>query len=506
MTLENSPVVIKGGSEEFRTIGMKREREFEPEPLSQPLDHAHIIKPAISIPPPPKRARSSSYATIIAPELTPTAIMEQEVKACAYHLPERRRTFQLALESIVANDIEAFIRIENEFLQAFKLRFVYEFEKAGYKDYLSKFMVLFGADKFFNRFGSYSRQKGTKYEEMITMDVLKYLIDTKPLDTVLNTLLGFKQIIYTAEMITELTTLIQAKYPRMDYFRSLALKLVKNDTQLNLWWSTEIFAAESELDTFKAFSSKLDFNSHRHHDFLLQVPLDKADLYVQCTDKEKFVYIHMIIAKDDLERFEQIIALDPNMVYYINEDRKYCYGRENQQNLLDICVDNIAVKCFSCLMDIVPEMFQDPSKLAPVLIKIINKQNLQLLEAFFGNVGNGAFGVDFKIQDSRGTTHTEYSVIQYAFSSHCPKTLTYFVSKFGIDRVKAEIFAMWPTKESIAFYALSGVFCGNDMINFMIDALGIKATDQFTYEGKTGDISIFLTTRTEHLRSKLFRS
>lgn len=419
---------------------------------------------------------------------TPIQIINHEMKTCRCTFPEKRQVFLKALEFIAANDLVNFVNNEHHLLTTFGVIIVSELQMHGLKDYLARFMVLFGADKFFGNYGN-------SQHSLINMDILKYLVDTKPLDVVLNTLLGFRQIRHLIHTNTEIITILEEKYSGMDYFRKFAIRLIQAKTPIH--WSLNVFAAQSELEAFKVFGKEILRNgSSKGLAYLSNLPIELSHLYLQCSMEEKFDFVKLIIDLDDVQKLEEIILIDPNMINFLFKGYYYYYLAGKVFNLMECCVQSNALKCFAFLLEIVPEMIDNPTKLPCTLgFVILNSNNTEFLNILI----EAGYGSEATVKDSEST---QFSMVQYAFKNRRLVFLKHFITKFGLERVRADISVIWPTKQSIILHVLSQELCG-DFINFMFKFLDINLTDRFDYNGKHGDLTVFLNIKNEHYRSKL---
>lgn len=453
-----------------------------PNVIKRGYDDRPVPVSASPVPAPVKRARSSPVPFIFAPNLTVEYFIEHEMKTCSYRKSEKKEGFKRALELIAANDIDSFIAYEKKLLGTFDYRCISTFYKDEVRDYLVRFMVLFGADKFFEKYGRKSSRCGQDIEGLVRIEMIGYLIDTKSLDVVLNILLGFKQIKFTGEMVTKTVDILNLKYSKMNFFQKLVLRMLKTDHKI--YWSGKILSSRSELEAFKVISSEIRNNSILHYDFFLNLPFEMPQLYLQCTDQEKFEFIHAMIVRDDIDKIEKIIVLDLGMISFMHRIRN------DSLNLMDYCMHWTAPKCFTFLLEIIPEMVSNPTKFPCTLGRAVKQQNLAFLDILLLN----GFGVDSLVKES--ADGKQFSLIQYAFFTHKAQSLNHFVIKFGLDRVKADIYAMWPTIEDIARNVLvrDGDIC-NGIVDFAVHDLGINRDYIVSH------LNIF----TEHLRQYLFR-
>lgn len=455
------------GSAEYRPIGTMKPENSKPQIASSPFPKINLpFKRALclndSIPQAPKRVRNSSVLITFESSLSADDIIEREINGRSFNGPEKKEMYKKVLQIIAANDFEKFEEIKIDFLKIFNLKYLHNFERLGLKDYLVRFMVLFGADKFAKSCG-----EAKKYQsDLVTMEIIKYLIESKPLNVVLNTLLGFKQIIFTSEMISEIKTILTGKYPEMNFACKLVLNLIQPGS-CQARWNNEILSLKSDLETFKKISLEFGDTSRSFRKFYYSVAIENPELYAQCNQHEKFRFIKSIISMDDIEAFEKIVDFDLEMIKYVYTNRSIWAGCWPDSNLMEICFDEGAFKCFALLLEIIPEMLEKPQKYPCTLGRAVSYAKPDILDLILSN----GYTADSLVKSD---ANKEYTIIQYAFLQQRKLALEYFIAKFGAERVKDDIRAIWPTDQLIKGH-INQHICGmmKSQIDFMFEFMNV---------------------------------
>lgn len=482
-TIEIQPDPVSAGSKRNHYEAMLTPRDSKKANLTDPVIYnENIFKSTYSkIFPTPKSYKGDSLLLLLSPEVTRDQIIYYETKSLKK--PERKATYKTALECIARNDFIGFEKVLPSLLKAFGINKIEDFKNDFVDCYIFKFMILFGADNFIEKYGIASCALFIRIPGLFTIEIFKYLIETSPINTVLSILSGFNAINIDLDMRAEIQKIINEKHPELDCFKKILVKTIGSQIGGSAW---KAFLAEiSEVEKFKLISKVIGkFYSAIAIFETIDLLISRPDSFLQCSEVEKFQFAKAVIRLDNLERLQELINLDPMIVMSKEENATFSYLGCPELNIIDISITRRASNCFIFLIQILPELallkneFESNS-----MQRLVNSTDQKLFEAFIETIGlDPKFSFKYKEYDNM-------NLVSYAFYIENGFALNYFIQKLGVKGFKEAIKPCWSNDNEILGFLLEN--WRNVRLQFVLERLEIDPSGPFTYKGRTGDVSIF---------------
>lgn len=429
------------------------------------------------------KKRRTAQVKAIAVDMTIDEIIEIEISG--FKKEENRAQFRKTLQLIARNDREAFDADEINFKTVFgKLYASYKKDESDF--YLIRFIIMFGADQLFTR--NFKKTVLVTEKSYRLAEAFNYLIKTKPFNVLID-LLGLRQTVSfnfgddTYKIVTEI---VNSHYLNLPFFKKLFLESL-HARSLDLYLN--VFKEEDEKIAFNMIPELIkkdnyrintEYNSIRFHDAVLHYP----EYYLALDDASKLAFISICFVYDDLEIFEKIFELYPEIISHV----KTIHGRYNiDETILHEAIRHSAIKCIRFLCEVAPELitFSTPN-IQPALILAFSKGNSSLYEIFY----NMGYTESYILKTDNGM---ELNMIQYAFRDHCRDALTYFIKKIGLETVRNEILNVWKTVEQILIHTLNynpaRYLC--NCINLVINLFNIDVNATYRYKNLEGNVMIY---------------
>lgn len=429
-----------------------------------------------------KKRRNGQIKAITA-DMTIDEIIEIEVSERGFRKEEKRAQFRKTLQLIAINNREAFDEDEEKFKAVFGKLYV-TFKKDDCEFYLLRFIIMFGADQLIRR--RCRNHVFVTEESHRFSEAFDYLMKTKKFDVLIDLLGESFPFELGDEMLKRTVEVIKANHPNLPFFKNL---FVESLNARNLSYFTAVFREKDERIAFnlipelsekgiwKIGKSDSDIKFHKT---VLRFP----EYYLELDDASKMVFIRLCFEFDDVESFEKIVDLYPEIVSYVKGN-----DFDNDENILHEAILENAIKCIRFICEIAPELISvSTPKMNPALKFAISRKTSDVYDIFY-NLGYTESYI-IKI-DADGL---ELNLIQYAFHDRNFEILTYFIKKVGLATVREEIKTIWGTIEQILVHSLNYLSYSyqSKFIGLIVKIFDIDVNATYKYNNLEGNVMIFL--------------
>lgn len=386
---------------------------------------------------------SKAYRFSFGPDSSHADIIEQELSVPVLRNDQCREAMRNILRALSADDVDAFNGIKDNFLKVFNIKDFHEFHRFGLKQYLYRYAFLFGASKILCSLKRYFHSK--LQTELINLDMVKYLIGTKPPGVTLSTLIVLYPYLDTTNLLNESLELFMQSSPSLNYFQRVLLKhhnIVGPYTEVSSWFSDDSL---SDLEIFSrmcryAYSVSRPFGS-----IIMNIFQERfRELFTQCKDSVKKSYLRAVFDRDDDELLRMIYENDKKIIGIV----------DGQGNLLDKTIERNAKNCFRYLLQIAPALLTKVSKQK----KMSSFQNICLYHMpYFLDI---LIEMDEKYLDMVVFTDESksYTIVQYAFLTRNTVILRHLCEKRDKDETIGRLLLIWESPEDLIIHSLDKSF------------------------------------------------
>lgn len=433
-----------------------------------------------------KKRRNGQIKAITA-DMTIDEIIEIEVSERGFHKEEKRAQFRKTLQLIAINNREVFDEDEENFKAVFGKQYV-SFKKDDCDFYLLRFIIMFGADQLIRR---RCRNHVLVTEESHRFsEAFDYLMKTKNFDVLIDLLGESFPFELGDEMFKRTVEVIKANHPNLPFFKNLFVESLK---ARNLSYFTVVFREKDERIAFN-FNLILELSETglwkigksdsdiKFHKAVLRFP----EYYLELDDTSKMVFIRLCFEFDDVESFEKIVDLYPEIVSYVKLAGN---DFDNDENILHEAILENAIKCIRFICEIAPELILvSTPKMIPALKFAISRKTSDVYDIFYNLGYTESYIINI---DADGL---ELNLIQYAFHARSFETLTYFIKKVGLATVREEIKNIWGTIEQILVHSLNYLSYPyqSKFIGLIVKIFDIDVNANYKYNNLEGNVMIFL--------------
>ena len=372
-------------------------------------------------------------------------VIEHELKISKF-CSNRLNELENVLQIIADNDYFAFTQNESKFISEFHE--MYGKYKKYYQDedaFLVRYLFMFGAYDLFKALNT-----DDITIPMHIMPCVRYLLDTKPLETVLRVFTAHSFTV-SQDLMIAIKSEIYAKHPDMPKFHRDILDLV-GKTNLSIFKDFLGKSPETVTD-FNLITQKL-VNNHDTalNAFALEFVKDYSALYVASRNvKLKSFYLHKAIKADNVDDLINVLTLDPEMllVAFIikGKQSKFIFIR----SAAVIALESDAIKCLRFFLSVFPELAaanftvestsQNYRFVTPVQAVTVNPQFYEYCPIF----EEYGFGAEFRIH----LGGMDLNLLQASFIYRNLDALKYYVNKVGKLRAREMISSIMKTDELI---------------------------------------------------------
>ena len=259
-----------------------------------------------------------------------------------------KQQLKTTLQIIAENNYSAFIQNESKFISDFKVPYGnYKKHHLDADVFLLRYLFMFGAFDLFKALKIYNVPIPNHI-----MPFVKYLLDTKPLETVLRVFTA-RSFTVSVDLMENIKSEMYAKYPDMRQFHRDILDSV-GKTDLSLFKDLSLQTVED----FELVTQKLIQNfDNGLFAFAVEFVNDYTALYAASSNATfKSFYIFAAIKTDNVDELIKLLILDPEMLFFLFSLK----GNRNDVSLpvsaVVIAMEFNSIRCLHFFLKEFPEL------------------------------------------------------------------------------------------------------------------------------------------------------